>query len=213
MVVVLPAPFGPTNATTDPRSTVMRRSRTAVTGPRSEAKVFVIPSMRTTGSTMAGRLAQVGLDHVLEVGRHAVDDHEHAAVAVDQDRRGERLHAVLLRDLPVLVDQHREGERLLLQVLRELPVLAVLVHGQDLEPAPTLLLVKLRELRQLDAARAAPGGPEVHQHDLVAARDRAELRSEERRVGKECRSRWSPYHYKKQKDTEVRRRTGTSTWK
>src|SRR3970282_2773807 len=25
----------------------------------------------------------------------------------------------------------------------------------------------------------------------------AEHRSEERRVGKECRSRWSPYHYKK----------------
>src|SRR5947209_18139036 len=24
-----------------------------------------------------------------------------------------------------------------------------------------------------------------------------DLRSEERRVGKECRSRWSPYHYKK----------------
>src|SRR3712207_9046537 len=26
------------------------------------------------------------------------------------------------------------------------------------------------------------------------------LRSEERRVGKECRSRWSPYDYKKQRD-------------
>src|SRR3712207_9352879 len=26
------------------------------------------------------------------------------------------------------------------------------------------------------------------------------LRSEERRVGKACRSRWSPYHYKKKKD-------------
>src|SRR3712207_9095925 len=26
---------------------------------------------------------------------------------------------------------------------------------------------------------------------------RVVLRSEERRVGKECRSRWSPYHYKK----------------
>src|SRR5574340_1621923 len=25
----------------------------------------------------------------------------------------------------------------------------------------------------------------------------SKLRSEERRVGKECRSRWSPYHYKK----------------
>src|SRR5256886_7744840 len=29
------------------------------------------------------------------------------------------------------------------------------------------------------------------------------LRSEERRVGKECRSRWSPYHYKKNKSMIV----------
>src|SRR3712207_8399329 len=29
---------------------------------------------------------------------------------------------------------------------------------------------------------------------LLAAADVATLRSEERRVGKECRSRWSPYH-------------------
>src|SRR3989449_11474027 len=29
---------------------------------------------------------------------------------------------------------------------------------------------------------------------LVPAADRAAQRSEERRVGKECRSRWSPYH-------------------
>src|SRR5256885_12254596 len=29
---------------------------------------------------------------------------------------------------------------------------------------------------------------------LVASRHQQELRSEERRVGKECRSRWSPYH-------------------
>ena len=32
-----------------------------------------------------------------------------------------------------------------------------------------------------------------------------ELRSEERRVGKECRSRWSPYHEKKKKKTTVER--------
>src|SRR5436190_20284839 len=31
----------------------------------------------------------------------------------------------------------------------------------------------------------------------------AVFRSEERRVGKECRSRWSPYHYKKQKTTRT----------
>src|SRR5438309_11008431 len=30
------------------------------------------------------------------------------------------------------------------------------------------------------------------------------LRSEERRVGKECRSRWSPYHKKKKKQIKVR---------
>ena len=30
--------------------------------------------------------------------------------------------------------------------------------------------------------------------DLVSETDNRELRSEERRVGKECRSRWSPYH-------------------
>src|SRR3712207_9097887 len=38
----------------------------------------------------------------------------------------------------------------------------------------------------------------LYRAELAAADDpeakRAELRSEERRVGKECRSRWSPYH-------------------
>src|SRR3712207_9581635 len=34
-----------------------------------------------------------------------------------------------------------------------------------------------------------------HQEELSQARpEDMELRSEERRVGKECRSRWSPYH-------------------
>src|SRR5476649_1577108 len=32
------------------------------------------------------------------------------------------------------------------------------------------------------------------------------LRSEERRVGKECRSRWSPYHYKKKLDCKILKR-------
>src|SRR5688572_32098591 len=35
--------------------------------------------------------------------------------------------------------------------------------------------------------------------DSVIAMTAAVLRSEERRVGKECRSRWSPYHEKKKK--------------
>ena len=36
-------------------------------------------------------------------------------------------------------------------------------------------------------------GPEV-QRFAVRGVDRSRERSEERRVGKECRSRWSPYH-------------------
>src|SRR5690625_7310771 len=33
--------------------------------------------------------------------------------------------------------------------------------------------------------------------NILGILDRLRLRSEERRVGKECRSRWSPYHLKK----------------
>src|SRR3712207_8559588 len=35
---------------------------------------------------------------------------------------------------------------------------------------------------------------EVRDEDLDRVRRREGIRSEERRVGKECRSRWSPYH-------------------
>ena len=38
-----------------------------------------------------------------------------------------------------------------------------------------------------------PGSPEEAQGAAMIA-DELERRSEERRVGKECRSRWSPYH-------------------
>ena len=40
------------------------------------------------------------------------------------------------------------------------------------------------------------GGPEVLEIKNVDIRDPrpGHVRSEERRVGKECRSRWSPYH-------------------
>src|SRR5437016_7709924 len=39
--------------------------------------------------------------------------------------------------------------------------------------------------------------------DRHDAPDEAGGRSEERRVGKECRSRWSPYHEKKKKQQET----------
>ena len=41
---------------------------------------------------------------------------------------------------------------------------------------------------------AADGVLEMDAALLAEMRGRIEERSEERRVGKECRSRWSPYH-------------------
>ena len=45
------------------------------------------------------------------------------------------------------------------------------------------------------------GDPDIHPHDKIKEagckailEGRTRYRSEERRVGKECRSRWSPYH-------------------
>src|SRR5256712_13346458 len=53
--------------------------------------------------------------------------------------------------------------------------------------------------------RGRQQGPAEHDVEDYRRRDGgilvlwdARRRSEERRVGKECRSRWSPYHYKKQ---------------
>src|SRR4030066_20079 len=56
------------------------------------------------------------------------------------------------------------------------------------------------EPRKVDGGGRAGGG--VIRRVRLACR----RRSEERRVGKECRSRWSPYHYKKTNREEIRLR-------
>src|SRR3712207_9124851 len=53
----------------------------------------------------------------------------------------------------------------------------------DLERQVARLEAEIRALRE-----------ELDRKDLEHSRLIAEIRSEERRVGKECRSRWSPYH-------------------
>ena len=45
----------------------------------------------------------------------------------------------------------------------------------------------------LFAAACQPGGDQAPANGAASA-DAGDKRSEERRVGKECRSRWSPYH-------------------
>ena len=43
-------------------------------------------------------------------------------------------------------------------------------------------------------SRALKDSPEISSELCAKAKKLAKERSEERRVGKECRSRWSPYH-------------------
>ena len=60
------------------------------------------------------------------------------------------------------------------------------------------LMRHIEDLARTAESRGIPrysGFLSDREQDLAkAALNRAEVRSEERRVGKECRSRWSPYH-------------------
>ena len=47
-------------------------------------------------------------------------------------------------------------------------------------------------IREIDKEKSI--GRQTYLADASRKEDDAEHRSEERRVGKECRSRWSPYH-------------------
>src|SRR5437870_11003823 len=60
-----------------------------------------------------------------------------------------------------------------------------------------ILLGEEREISGEAASRASLDLPDDQQRllqSLIASGKPVVLRSEERRVGKECRSRWSPYH-------------------
>src|SRR5271157_6243213 len=52
----------------------------------------------------------------------------------------------------------------------------------------------LAKLRKLDQARSSDATTTITEHGTVMGTVGYMSRSEERRVGKECRSRWSPYH-------------------
>src|SRR5438552_15317514 len=80
-----------------------------------------------------------------------------------------------------------------------LPIFAL---GEVARHRPDLLLL----LRQLEIHGVTPGAAPS---PSAPPRARGRRRSEERRVGKECRSRWATYHEKKtiERDTNKRRYT------
>ena len=62
-----------------------------------------------------------------------------------------------------------------------------------LRPEMQALAAFLRAEKQA-GKRIYPPGPEIFAAFEHTPFDAVRVRSEERRVGKECRSRWSPYH-------------------
>src|SRR5262245_66305075 len=68
--------------------------------------------------------------------------------------------------------------------------------GQDLTPSPTARRAQARSGVRARSARKDAG---------------VDKRSEERRVGKECRYRWGTYHYKKKMTQKTRRRLSRYT--
>ena len=65
------------------------------------------------------------------------------------------------------------------------------MHIHPLVPARSSFILPSAPMPMTAAFRPMSGGAALVAFAMTAA---ADLRSEERRVGKECRSRWSPYH-------------------
>jgi len=79
-----------------------------------------------------------------------------------------------------MVGQDQNGAPIEIRVVEERP-LTLFLNGQE--------IVTMMTIRDFPDYLAV--GYLLNQH-MLRADD--EIRSEERRVGKECRSRWSPYH-------------------
>ena len=103
-------------------------------------------------------------------------------------------HAILLTSR---IAQHPHLRRHIMQTRRHIQRIHALIH--------TVLIKQTRKIpRKISLRRVSPDDPGGMQgldprsrrvaqtREFISNRERS--RSEERRVGKECRSRWSPYH-------------------
>ena len=98
---------------------------------------------------------------------------------------------VKLKDLSVFCRQFATMVNSGLPILRALAILSEQTPSKELAK----ILVQVRtDVEQGSSLSGALAKHPKAFNDLFVAMVRAGERSEERRVGKECRSRWSPYH-------------------
>src|SRR5256885_14566201 len=125
------------------------------------------------------------------VGIEAVRD---GVVVADVAVRREEPEAILLYraaerevDVEDLVHRVRRPESAADQILREVVALERMARVADIGGAGDRVAALARDEVEMRAAGRDPRAERRGLHGDL-------LRSEERRVGKECRSRWSPYH-------------------
>src|SRR2546426_12456860 len=114
---------------------------------------------------LVGRAVALEHLHVAGVGRRAVED-------LRRDRRA----------------AHDLAERRVLEIGQ--PGAALALRQEEI-PEGALARLRLELLHDRGDLPASRSRVELLLEDLLV---RVDVRSEERRVGKECRSRWSPYH-------------------
>ena len=154
-------------------------------------------------STDAGRLALTGLSPMLDEQKL---DAEHAITA--EAMAYLREHRVPFNDIALLSQALEKlsvaGSSLEIAEIEAIQSFLSQVEGlrlrwkEEREKFPKLAQTgqRLPDLRDLakHLGRAIHNGEVDEKYSPELARIRRALRSEERRVGKECRSRWSPYH-------------------
>ena len=115
---------------------------------------------------------------------------EHNTISFATEGVGEELRVAGLPSIPVGSDGRRIS-KLLADDITQVPVHCVFRSSTGESFAQTLLWDRIhgtQRLRLRAFELAIPAGVDI------SPRSSAAERSEERRVGKECRSRWSPYH-------------------
>ena len=91
----------------------------------------------------------------------------------------ERVSTLIRANLNDLIDKAENPEKLIKQVILDME--------NQLLQVKTQVAIAIADQHLLEKKRK-------ENEEKISEWDRKAMRSEERRVGKECRSRWSPYH-------------------
>ena len=180
--------------------------------PTSAARTEAQPAFRRTSQrrdSLAGASRQSGLtliEMIVAVFLLSILSLVALPLArVQLKRERERELRVALREMRTAIDRYKESaDRGLIQVQLGTegypPKLEVLVEGVKMSNSPEGKRLKfLRRIPRDPMTNSTEWGLRSYQDEADSPSTGGEnvfdvYRSEERRVGKECRSRWSPYH-------------------